>query len=84
MQSRDALTRGLTQLGFEVLPSAANFVFAQHPGHDAASLAARLREQGIVVRHFHLPRIEQHLRISIGTPAQCEALLQALRKLLVA
>ena len=84
MQSRDMLTHELMQLGFEVLPSAANFVFAQHPGHDAALLAARLREQGIVVRHFRLPRIDQYLRISIGTPAQCEALLQALRQLLVA
>ena len=84
MQSRNALTRELMQLGFEVLPSATNFVFAQHPGHEAASLAARLRERGILVRHFRLPRIEQYLRISIGTPAQCEALLQALRQLLVA
>jgi histidinol-phosphate aminotransferase len=84
MQSRDALTRELTQLGFEVLPSAANFVFVQHPGREAASLASRLREQGVLVRHFLLPRIGQHLRISIGTTAQCEALLQALRKLLVA
>ena len=84
MQSRDMLTRELAQLGFEVLPSAANFVFTRHPGHDAALLAARLREQGIVVRHFRLPRIEQYLRISIGTPAQCESLLQALKQLLAA
>jgi histidinol-phosphate aminotransferase len=74
----------LWRLGFEVLPSAANFVFVRHPAHDAALLAARLRERGILVRHFRQPRIEQYLRISIGTPAQCDALLQALRLLTAA
>ncbi|MGH8806026.1 MAG: histidinol-phosphate transaminase, partial [Polaromonas sp.] len=44
----------------------------------------RLREQGILVRHFRLPRIDQYLRISIGTPAQCEALAETLRLLTVA
>jgi histidinol-phosphate aminotransferase len=81
MQSREALTLQLRQLGFEVLPSAANFVFARHPAHDAAALAARLREHNILVRHFRLPRIEQYLRISVGTPAQCEALTVALRQI---
>jgi len=78
MQARERLTLQLQALSFQVLPSAANFVFASHPLHDAATLAARLREQGILVRHFRLPRIEQYLRISIGTPAQCDALAQAL------
>jgi histidinol-phosphate aminotransferase len=78
MQARETLTLQLQALGFQVLPSAANFVFASHPLHEAATLAARLRERGILVRHFRLPRIEQFLRISIGTPAQCDALAQAL------
>ncbi len=78
MQSREALAQQLEPLGFEVLPSAANFIFVRHPGHHAARLAARLREQAILVRHFRLPRIEQYLRISIGTPAQCDALVRAL------
>lgn len=77
MQARERLTGQLQGLGFTVLPSAANFVFARHPVHDAATLAARLREEGILVRHFRLPRTEQFLRISIGTPAQCDALAQA-------
>lgn len=81
MQSRTALTLALEQQGFEVLPSATNFVFARHPQHDAATLAQRLRDKGILVRHFRLPRIEQHLRISIGTPEQCETLVQTLRQL---
>lgn len=81
MQSRDALTLALRQQGFEVLPSAANFVFASHPQHDAVMLAERLRENGILVRHFRRPRIDQYLRISIGTPAECESLVDALRRL---
>jgi histidinol-phosphate aminotransferase len=82
IHSREELTVRLWRLGFEVLPSSANFVFARHPGQDAASLAARLREHGILVRHFNQhPRIDQFLRISVGTPAQCEALVQALRLL---
>jgi histidinol-phosphate aminotransferase len=82
--SREELTVQLWRLGFEVLPSAANFVFVRHPAHDAALLAARLRERGILVRYFRQPRIEQYLRISIGTPAQCDASLQALRLLTAA
>jgi histidinol-phosphate aminotransferase len=69
-------------LGFEVLPSQANFVFARHRQHDAAMLAARLRERAVLVRHFRQARIEQFLRISVGTPAQCDALLQALSSVL--
>lgn len=80
--AREALTVQLWRLGFEVLPSAANFLFARHPAHDAKALAARLRERGILVRHFAQPRIEQFLRISVGTPAQCEALVEALRMVL--
>lgn len=79
--SREQLDRQLTALGFIVLPSAANFVFARHPGHDAATLATALRERGIIVRHFRLPRIDQFLRITIGTDTQNAALLQALQQI---
>ncbi|CAG4894452.1 histidinol-phosphate transaminase [Paraburkholderia saeva] len=78
--SRERLSAGLTALGFEVVPSAANFVFARHEGYEAAALAIRLREKAIFVRHFNAPRIDQHLRISIGTDAECDALLDALRE----
>jgi histidinol-phosphate aminotransferase len=78
IDSREALVAGLEALGFEVLPSAANFVFARHPGKDAATLAAGLREQGVIVRHFKQQRIAQFLRITIGTPEQNQALLDAL------
>ena len=80
--SRERLTAQLTALGFEVVPSSANFVFARHEGYDAATLAAQLREKEIFVRHFKLPRIDQHLRISIGTDAECDTLLDALKDIL--
>ena len=76
--SREAMVSELTALGFEVLPSAANFVFARHPQQDAGELAAKLREQGIIVRHFRQPRIEQFLRITVGTDEQNAELIEAL------
>jgi histidinol-phosphate aminotransferase len=82
MQSRARLVAGLHELGFDVLPSAANFVFATHRQHDAGVLVQRLRDQAILVRHFKLPRIEQYLRISVGTDAECARLVDALRVLL--
>ncbi len=81
IKSRSELVQGMTALGFDVLPSAANFIFARHAAHDAAVLAAKLRERGIIVRHFKLARIEQFLRITIGTDEQSGLLLQALREL---
>lgn len=78
IDSREQLVAQLTDRGFQVLPSAANFIFARHPEQDAAALAAKLREQGVIVRHFKQQRIVQFLRISIGTPEQNQALLDAL------
>ncbi|WP_407312205.1 histidinol-phosphate transaminase [Pseudomonas sp. nanlin1] len=78
IESREKLVAQLQQRGFEVLPSAANFIFARHPQQDGAQLAARLREQGVIVRHFKQPRIAQFLRISVGTEAQNQALIEAL------
>ena len=79
--SRDRLAADLARLGFEVLPSLANFVFARHPAHDGAALARALRERAIVVRHFAKPRIDQWLRITIGTPQHCDALVAAAREI---
>ncbi|MFM0323661.1 histidinol-phosphate transaminase [Caballeronia glebae] len=79
--SRERLTSQLQALGFDVVPSGANFVFTKHPAHDAATLAASLKAKEIFVRHFKLPRIDQHLRISIGTPAECDALVAALTQI---
>ena len=78
IDSRETLVEQLVAKGFEVLPSAANFIFARHPQQDAAQLAARLREQGVIVRHFKQERIAQFLRITIGTPQMNQALVDAL------
>lgn len=77
--SRERLSAGLTALGFDVVPSAANLLFARHEAYDAAMLVSLLREREIFVRHFNTPRIDQHLRISVGTDAECGVLLDALR-----
>lgn len=79
MAERDRLTSGLEALGFEVLPSSANFVLTRRPGSDAAQISAQLREEGIIVRHFNKPRIEEFLRITVGTPEQTDELLAALK-----
>src|SRR5215470_7250434 len=82
MASRDLLLKGLTGLGFEVLPSHANFVFARHPGHRGAELLAGLRERGVLVRHFQKRRIEDFLRITVGTEEQCSRLIALLHDLI--
>jgi histidinol-phosphate aminotransferase len=61
-----------------VLPSSANFVFARHPAHQGATLAAALRQQAVIVRHFPAPRISDYLRITVGTDAQIDQLFSAL------
>jgi len=79
---RERMTRGLEGLGFEVLPSAANFVFSRHPDHGGAALTAALRERAVLVRRFEAPRISDHLRISVGTEAQMDRLLEALAQII--
>ena len=82
IMSRNQLTTDLTELGFEVLPSAANFVFARHPKHEGAKLAASLRAEAILVRHFNKPRISDYLRITVGAEDECKRLIKVLRKIL--
>ncbi|MDR1163271.1 MAG: histidinol-phosphate transaminase, partial [Candidatus Accumulibacter sp.] len=78
MKSREALSKRLAEMGFDVLPSASNFVFARPPGGDARALLLALRERGIIVRHFDKPRIGEYLRITVGTDAECSMLVDAL------
>ncbi|MCA1492947.1 histidinol-phosphate transaminase [Ensifer sp. NBAIM29] len=80
--TRAELIRELEERGFEVLPSQANFVFARHPDHAGRTLAAKLRERAVIVRHFAKPRIEDFLRITIGTDAECARLIAALDEIL--
>lgn len=82
MKTREETVLRLKELGFEVIDSAANFVFCRHPDFDGGELYRRLREKGILVRHFSKERIDQYLRITIGLPEEMEALCKALENLL--
>lgn len=79
MAERSRMAHALGRLGFEVLPSSANFVLARHPARSGAGLAAALRAQAVLVRHFAAPRIADHLRITVGTSADTDCLLEALK-----
>ena len=68
----------MEKLGFEVLPSKANFIFARHPALEGSTLYAGLRQRGILVRHFTKDRIKDFVRITIGTQAQMERLAATL------
>jgi len=81
ISERERVTAELEDLGFEVLPSKANFIFARHEEQSGEGLAKALREQGIIVRHFNKPRISEFLRITIGTVEQNDALIGGLRSL---
>lgn len=80
--NREELVAQMQQLDFEVLPSKANFIFATHPQYQATDLAKGLREQGVIVRHFNRPRIDQFLRITIGTIEQNQRLIDSLKHIL--
>ena len=79
---RTFLSTALAALGFEVLPSMANFIFARHPGYAGSRLMQELRNRKILVRQFNRPRIEDFLRITVGTPEQCRRLVDALKEIL--
>lgn len=81
--TRIALVSDLQGLGFDILPSGANFVFAKHLKREGAELAAKLREKNVVVRHFTQPkRVSNYLRITIGTDVQSRLLIDALAEIL--
>ena len=75
--NRQAMISALSALGFEVLPSAANFIFVKHPHVQGEQIFAALREADILVRRWDKPRIGDWLRISVGTPEQTDRLLKA-------
>ncbi|NPA72382.1 MAG: histidinol-phosphate transaminase [Gammaproteobacteria bacterium] len=80
--TRNHLTQTLEALGFSVIPSAANFVFATHPNYSAEKIAASLREKSIIVRYFKQARVDQYLRITIGTDLENTALCDALNQII--
>ncbi len=74
IENREYTVRELESSGFTVLPSKTNFVFAKKDGLEGAEIYRRLKEAGILVRHFTKPRINDFVRITIGSRAQMEAL----------
>jgi histidinol-phosphate aminotransferase len=79
---RENMAAQLRELGFEVLPSSANFVFARHEKATGPELALALRERAVLIRHFSAPRINDYLRITVGTAEQTGKLIAALRNIL--
>ena len=79
--ARTWATTELEKVGFRVLPSSANFIFASHPKISGEALYQGLRQRGILVRHFTKARIKDFVRITIGTQAQMEALLDAVKEM---
>ena len=82
IQSRVSMARDLTEMGFNVTPSAANFLLVKHEAYDGITLARGLRKQGVIIRHFHQDRIAQYLRITIGSEQDNQRLLMTLKSLI--
>ena len=80
--TRDRSAEELRALGFTVLPSLTNFLFVTHPDKKAPDIFAELREKGIFIRYFKLPRIDNYLRITVGTDEQMDKLIAALKEIL--
>jgi len=80
--TREWVRKDLKDMGFTVLESMANFVFMSHPKVGADVIFGKLREKGILVRYFKKPRIDNFLRVSIGTDAEMEAFSKALKEIL--
>ena len=81
MESREWLTTEFEALGFDVLPSKANFLFIQHKKLNAEYLQSELRRRNVLVRHFPNPRISDFLRISIGTIEECRTLVRLMTEI---
>ena len=81
--TREWTAEQLSKMGFDVLPSKTNFVFAKTDRMDGGGLYQKLKEKGILVRHFTTPRVCQYNRITIGTPQQMQALGNTLKEVLL-
>ncbi|MCC8357283.1 MAG: aminotransferase class I/II-fold pyridoxal phosphate-dependent enzyme, partial [Oscillospiraceae bacterium] len=81
-ENRAYTTQGLAALGFETLPSLANFIFTQSPAIPGGALYQALKERGVLVRHFDQARISNFIRVTIGSRPQMDAFLDAVRAIL--
>ncbi|MBQ5877111.1 MAG: aminotransferase class I/II-fold pyridoxal phosphate-dependent enzyme, partial [Treponema sp.] len=79
VEERESFEQFLLNLGWNVIPSKTNFVFAQHPSLNGEVVYQKIKQEGILVRHFNTPGIENFVRISIGTKEQMDKLKQAIK-----
>lgn len=82
IETREYTKRELETLGFVMPDSQANFIFIKHPHKDAEDIFKKLRENGILVRYFKKPRIDQYLRVTIGTQEQMEIFIDNIKKIM--
>ena len=82
IRTREATAQKLADMGFTVLPSQTNFLFVRNDKIDGGELYRKLKDRGILVRHFGNPRIAAFVRITIGTDAQMEICVDAIRAIL--
>lgn len=80
--TREWMKKELASLGFEFQDSMSNFIFATHPKYKATDIQSFLRENKILVRHFNAKRIDNYLRISVGTDEQAAKLIETLKQLI--
>lgn len=80
--TRERTTKALLELGFSILPSKANFLFAKHNSITAKTIFEALKKEGIFVRFFNAPRINEYLRITIGTDEEMDKVIEFLREFL--
>lgn len=81
IRTRDRVAGELAALGFTLTDSKANFVFASYPDKPASSIFQELRDKGVLVRYFAQPRIDEYLRISIGTDEEMDVFLRAVKEI---
>jgi histidinol-phosphate aminotransferase len=82
MENREYAAKELEKMGFLLTDSKANFLFCKHPRVDGGEIYKKLRERGILVRHFGKPEIAQYNRITVGSREQMEALICAIKEIL--
>lgn len=82
METRERVVQTLEAMGFHVVESQANFVFVTHATHRAEDLFQGLRDRGVLVRYFKKPRIDNYLRITIGSDGEMDILIHSLEELL--
>mgnify|MGYP001473409801 CR=1 FL=1 len=82
ISTRESAVEKLTGIGFDVVPSKANFIFVSHKEISAETLFIKLREKGILVRYFNKPKINNYLRITIGSEEEMSVLLEKIREII--